>query len=304
MPPHTQTAIDATHPIKCFGLPRNATDTTPWQDITNQSWSFLGSSGPYCPSQPSISPYHQGGLQFGFRPLANGQLFWIFVPVKSDAQLVGIGNSPADGFRWLTDATGVYANPGLSTVWANVVPKPARTRSCTSRRSRRRFRSGRKTLRTIRATREPMTTKSRVEWLANLYSASKPGKFCWQLYKATSATGTPVIDSCPPASLSRLESPITNAGDLWQVFGSGEAKGPNGGYSPLYYDDDPPGTVFTVRWKFIPNDASGAVQGRPLHHANRPGPGRRRCAQQRRRCLSGRQGHPAERLPARRAGGS
>ena len=106
LPPHT--SVDSSRPIRCFGLPRNHDENTPWQDLAGQSWSFLGSSGPYCPTQPSISPYHQGGLQFGFRPLANGQLFWIFVPVTSDAELKGAAApSPGDGFTWLTDATGV-----------------------------------------------------------------------------------------------------------------------------------------------------------------------------------------------------
>jgi hypothetical protein len=115
--------VDSSRQIRCFGLPRNHDENTPWQDLSGQSWSFLGSSGPYCPTQPSISPYHQGGLQFGFRPLANGQFFWIFVPVTSSAELIGAaGPSPGHGFTWLTDATGVYANPGRSFVWANVVP--------------------------------------------------------------------------------------------------------------------------------------------------------------------------------------
>jgi hypothetical protein len=115
--------VDSRRQIRCFGLPRNHDDNTPWQDLSGQSWSFIGSSGPYCPTQPSISPYHQGGLQFGFRPRANGQFFWIFVPVTSSAELIGAaGPSPGHGFTWLTDATGVYANPGRSFVWAKCRP--------------------------------------------------------------------------------------------------------------------------------------------------------------------------------------
>ncbi len=34
-----------------------------------------------------------------------------------------------------------------------------------------------------------ITTKSRVEWLANLYSAGKTGNFCLELYTASTATG-------------------------------------------------------------------------------------------------------------------
>lgn len=249
MPPHTQTAIDAAHPIKCFGLPRNSTSTTPWQDLTNQSWSFLGSSGPYCPTQPSISPYHQGGLQFGFRPLANGQLFWIFVPVKSDAQLVGAGASPADGFRWLTDATGVYANPGLSTVWANV------------------FNAATQTTPFIYFAREPAAipfwktnptpagSENRVEFFANLYSAFKPGTFCFEVHDG------PIANDPAPATCSLLGSDwqgaISNQNDLWQVFGQGESLGPNGGFVPFSFAQN---STYTMRWKFTPSGESPVVK--------------------------------------------
>ena len=271
MPPNTQ--VDTSRQVKCYGLPRNANDTTPWQDLTNASWSFLNQSGPYCAAQPTVSPYHPGGLQFGFRPLANGQLFWIFVPVKSSAQLVGAGHSPPDGFYWLTDATGVYANPGLSTVWANV------------------FAAGGGGDPFVYFAQDPtnipfwkddapndpangnITTKSRVEWLANLYSAGKPGNFCWQLfYGSPPISSTPAIDSCPPSSYPGWNSLIDTSGDLWQVFGTGGAKGPNGGYSPLYYDDDPPGTTFTLRWKFLYNDPGPKVVSKDSTFTTLTGP--------------------------------
>ncbi len=249
LPPTTE--IDGSRQIRCFGLGRSAGAT--WAELTGQSWSFLGSSGPYCPTQASNVSLHQGGKQIGFRPLANGQLFWIFVPVKSTGPLIGAGGpSPGHGFTWLTDSTGVYANPGRSFVWANVLDNALGANPF------------------VYFAQEPaaipfwkedapndpsngnITTKSRVEWLANLYSAGKTGNFCWQLFKNTTATGSPVIDSCA-SGFPGWVSTIDLSGDLWQVFGSGEAKGPNGGYSPLYYDDDPPGTTFTVRWKFIPS---------------------------------------------------
>lgn len=252
LPPSTQ--VDSSRQIRCWGLPRVHNQDTPWQDLTNQSWSFLGSSGPYCPSQPSISPYHQGGLQFGFRPLANGQFFWIFVPVKSSAPLIGAGGpSPGHGFTWLTDSTGVYANPGRSFVWANV------------------FQGGLGANPFIYFAQEPaaipywkedapndpgngnITTKSRVEWLANLYSAGKTGKFCWELHKVSQPDPGLKVSACPPNTYPGWNPTITAAGDLWQVFGDGAARGPNGGYSPFYYDDDPPSTSFFVRWRFIPD---------------------------------------------------
>jgi hypothetical protein len=102
LPPNTE--VDTSAPIRCFGQPRNAST---FVELTGGSWSAFGASGPYCPTAASPSSLQSGALSFGFRPLASGQLFEIFVPVKSTAPLVGIGASPADGFRWLTNATGV-----------------------------------------------------------------------------------------------------------------------------------------------------------------------------------------------------
>jgi len=250
LPPDT--SIDASRQIRCFGQGRTAST---FSELTGQSWSFLGSSGPYCPTQASTSPYHQGGQQIGFRPLANGQLFWIFVPVKSTSQLIGAaGPSPGHGFTWLTDATGVYANPGRSFVWANVLPGGG---------------SGGTPF--IYFARDPttipywkedapndpnngnITTKSRAEWFANLYSGFKTGTFCWELHYGAPDDPNP-ISSCPPSSFPGWNGSVDLSGDSWYVLGSGGAAGPNGGYSPFYYDDDPPGTNFTIRWKFIYND--------------------------------------------------
>jgi hypothetical protein len=235
MPPNTQ--VDASREVKCYGLPRNHDATTAWLDITNESWSFLGQSGPYCAHQPTISPYHQGGLQFGFRPLANGQFFWIFVPVKSTAQLVGAGHSPPDGFYWLTDATGVYANPGLSTVWANVFPAGSTGDPY------------------VYFGREPGALpfwkndapdglKNRAEFFVNLYSALKAGNLCFELYEGATATGSPIA-TCN--NVSGWNGTIPNTSDLWQVFGTGESDGPNHGYVPFAYSDD---TTYTMRWIF------------------------------------------------------
>jgi hypothetical protein len=245
MPPNTQ--VDTNRQVKCYGLPRNHTDTTAWLDLTNESWSFLGQSGPYCAHQPTVSPYHQGGLQFGFRPLANGQFFWIFVPVKSTAQLVGAGHSPPDGFYWLTDATGVYANPGLSTVWANV------------------FQGGAGDNPIVYFSRDPGAvpfwkngapdgTQNRAEFFTNLYSAQKSGTLCFDLYKGTSVATGEFAATCTDAggwdgaspNLTQCPAPCT--ADLWQTFGTGESDGPNHGYVPFAYTE--PNTAYTMRWKF------------------------------------------------------
>ena len=256
LPPSTQLDISPSRQVKCYGLPRSQSG---WQDLTNASWNFLGQSGPYCADQPGVSQYN-GGLRFGFRPLASGQMFWIFVPVKSSAPLIGAGGpSPGHGFTWLTDATAAYESPGRSFVWANVVP----TSGVGS------------TTPFVYFARDPtvipfwkedspndpnhptmpgITTKSRAEFFANLYSAGKAGNFCWQLDYGPAISPPLAIDDC----VSRFpgwNGTINTSGDLWQVFGDG----PNGGYAPLYFDDDPPNTEFTLRWKFIPTDGSGQV---------------------------------------------
>ena len=249
LPPSTQ--VDSSRQIRCYGLPRNHDENTPWQDLGNQSWSFLGSSGPYCPTQPSISPYHQGGLQFGFRPLANQQFFWIFVPVKSSAPLIGAGGpSPGHGFTWLTDATGVYANPGRSFVWANV------------------FSAGAPSAPFIYFAREPAAvpfwktnpnppgTENRVEFFANLYSAFKPGNLCFEIHDGTTATD-PAPATCSLMG-ANWNPTITNQYDLWQVVATGEALGPNGGFAPFSYTLQ--NFTMTMRWKFTPSGEAPVVK--------------------------------------------
>jgi hypothetical protein len=241
LPPSTQ--VDSSRQIKCYGLPRNATPTTPWQDLTNQSWSFLGSSGPYCPSAPTTSPYHQGGLQFGFRPLASGQFFWIFVPVKSSAQLIGAGGpSPGHGFTWLTDATGVYANPGRSFVWANVFSASPTTPFIYFAREPA-------AVPFWKPNPTPAGSENRVEFFANLYSAFKPGTLCFEIHDGTTATD-PAPATCSLMGAS-WNPTITNQYDLWQVAATGEALGPNGGFVPFSYTLQ--NFTMTMRWKFTPS---------------------------------------------------
>ena len=234
MPPFT--SVDSSRQIRCFGLPRSASG---WTELTGGSWSFLGQSGPYCPTQPSVSPYHQGGLQFGFRPLANGQLFWIFVPVKSTQPLIGAGTSPAHGFRWLTDATGVYANPGLSTVWANVFSSTAPTSPFIY------FARQPAAVPFWKTNPNPAGTENRVEFFANLYSALNPGTLCFELYDGTITGGEAPIADCN--GVTGWNSAVPNTADLFQVFGTGESLGPNGGYVPFAYA---PNTTYTLRWIF------------------------------------------------------
>src|SRR4029077_6369521 len=108
----------------------------------------------------------------GFRPLASGQLYELFVPVKSTQQLIGAANAPPDQTVWFLAPSGTYSNIGETSVWTNVL-------------------SGSPTSPFIYFTRNPSAQpywvasptdglpKSRVELFANLYSAGKAGTFCW-----------------------------------------------------------------------------------------------------------------------------
>ncbi len=227
LPPHTE--VDTGAPIRCFGQPRSSNT---FVELTGGSWSAFGGSGPYCPTTASPSTFQSGALSFGFRPLASGQLFEIFVPVKSTAPLVGIGASPADGFRWLTNATGVYANPGLSTVWANVLPasggsgatpfvyftRPAATPFWKAD-----------------APATPTDQRNRVELFANLYSAGKAGTLCYEVDRISD--GTKRAD----CTISPFNGTVAATADPSQMLlqvkpGDPAVTGPNGGYAPFWFD--------------------------------------------------------------------
>jgi hypothetical protein len=249
MPPGT--TVDTSRPIRCFGQSRNSNT---FAEITNETWSFLGSSGRYCPTQATTSGLHQGALSFGFRPLASGQLFQIFVPVKSSQALVGAATSPAHGFRWLTDASGVYSNPGQSTVWANVFPASvpgggtpavffAREPSVVP-------------FWKADAPTTPFDSRNRVELFANVYTAGLEGNLCYEIRRISDNTkrGDCTID---PGWNGHV-----NAGqDTVQVLPDPSVTGPNGGYAPLFFDGpDKPDPEWDqdmrITWTFTPTNAS------------------------------------------------
>lgn len=236
LPPHTQ--VDTSAPIRCFGQPRNSST---FVELTGGSWSAFGSSGPYCPTQPyaGIQP---GSLSFGFRPLASGQLFQIFVPVKSTSTLVGIGTSPPDGFRWLTQATGVYANPGLSTVWANVFAAGASSAPFVyfARPPAVPFWKA-------DAPATPQDLRNRVEFFMNLYTAGKPGDLCYEVRQVTS--GAYVWDCA--ASGATFNRTVSAGLQLVELQATGDARGPNGGYVPFALDPATEwGRDMRITWTF------------------------------------------------------
>ena len=180
------TVVDTSRSIRCFGLPRNQ---SAWEDVTNQSWSLQGvGSGPYCPTSAHPSIYQANALSFGSRLIASGQLFKIFVPVRTSQPKIGITSSPPDGFYWLSNATGVYANPGLSRAYSAVLPSAGGSTP------------------QVFFSRPPATPfwqksasagqESRVELFVNLYSAGLGGTLCPTITRTDVAQPDNVSASC------------------------------------------------------------------------------------------------------------
>ena len=274
LPPHT--SVDASRQIRCFGVPRGQNS---FVELTGGSWSAFGSSGPYCPTAPGPAVYNQGALSFGFRPIASGQLFQIFVPVRSTAPLIGAGASPADGFRWLTTATGVYANPGLSTVWTTVLPggTPSGPAIYFTGPAAIPFWATGSGL--------PDSARNRAEFFANLSTAGFGGSFCFGIQRLD--TAQPVTD-CPFAKTNGGWNDAVPAGGsgLFKVQATGDALGPTGGYAPFAFD--PPGTPgntagewnvpMRITWTFsytdgVPKQVSNSADFRTLAGSDDDGDG-------------------------------
>ena len=236
LPPFTSVDPGPGATIRCFGSPKLG---APLEDITSQTWSFEGYSGRYCPTEATPSSLHSGGLSFGFRPLASGQQFWIFVPVISTAPLVGAGHSPPDGFYWLTDATGVYANPGLSETWANVFAAP----------------SGEPYIYFAHPAAVPYwdaaapkaEERNRVEFFANLFTAQKGGNLIWEILEEPG--NVPIIAS---EELPEWKSAVpAGEPDLLQVIPLEEKDtGPGGGYVPVAFTEPLWGKEFKIVWRY------------------------------------------------------
>ena len=118
--------------IQCLGVNRNgATENlsnATWRDPANPSLT-----GRYCPAQASSGSY--GGIGFGFRPLAQGQIFELRVKVVSSVALRAGATRSRRGSR-----------PPAST--ATRPRRALRSRCCRRPRSRRRCRSATRTRRT------------------------------------------------------------------------------------------------------------------------------------------------------------
>ncbi|MBI5310890.1 MAG: hypothetical protein HZB14_07705 [Actinobacteria bacterium] len=246
------TSYDPSRPIRCFGHARSGNVS----ELTGGSWTLpTGSSGPYCPTTVGSSLTGQGGLGVGYRPLANGQMFEIFVPIKSTQELKGAAANPVDEIRWTLSSSGTYDGIGATKVWTNV------------------FAAGTPTdpyiyfQRTPAAvpywdTAAPAGEHNKVEWFANLYSAGLTGTLCFDLYAGSSASGAPIAH-CGQLG-GNWNGTITTQSDLWQVQGGG----PNGGFTPYYYDFN---QTYTLRWRFTPSSGP-VVYSAPVTFTTLPSP--------------------------------
>lgn len=256
LPPNT--AYDNTRPIRCFGQARAAST---FEEISSQTWSFAGSTGPYCPLGAATSGLHAGALSFGFRPLASGQLFEIFVPVKSSAPLIGAANTPADGFRWLTDASGVYENPGLSTVWANVFAGAGGgTPSVFFSREPSVVPFWKPDAPTT-----PADARNRIELWVNVYTAGLAGSLCFEIRRVSDNTlrADCTIDGGPYSVAAGFDTAQLNPVDAVHT-------GPNGGYVPLWFDGpDKPDPEWNqdmrITWKFTPTGGAAVTKSIDFH---------------------------------------
>jgi hypothetical protein len=236
------TSYDPSRPIRCFGTNRFSGD---FFEVTNQTWNFLGQSGRYCPTGPTAAPI---GQRFGFRPLANGQMFEIFVPVVSTQTLHGAGGP--DEFNWLTNATGVYANPYRSYIWANVFPAangvsgpfvyfdhdPAAIPFWDAN-----------------APTSPTDLRNKVEFFANVYTDGHGGYLHYSIERTD--THTVLATDADDTSYDGTVSPGT---DVVQVKATGPNAGPNGGYVPFAYPGFL-GVPMKITWDFTYNGTQHAT---------------------------------------------
>jgi len=211
------TVYDPTRQIRCFATHRFSSD---FLDATNETWNFLGHSGRYCPTGPSIAPI---GQNFGFRPLANGQLFEIFVPVKTTSTLAGAGGP--DEFNWLTRASGVYANPGRSFIWANVFP------ASTSGTDPYVYFANDPAAIPFWCATCPAGQENRVEFFANVYTAGVAGYLHYDIRRTDN--NALVADDTMDGGYNGT---VVAGQTLVQVLATGASAGPNGGYVPFYYE--------------------------------------------------------------------
>lgn len=236
------TSYDPSRPIRCFGTNRFSGD---FFEVTDQTWNFLGQSGRYCPTGPTAAPI---GQRFGFRPLANGQMFEIFVPVVTTQPLHGAGGP--DEFNWLDYATGVYANPFGSEIFANVFPA-----GNTGSSPFVYFDHTPAAVPYWQANPTPAGTENRVEYFVNAYTAGNAGYLHYEIRRRDNndLVANDLTDTGYNGAVGAGQS-------LIQLKPTGSELGPNGGYVPFAYGDLL-NIPMRITWDYTWTDGGGT------HHA-------------------------------------
>ena len=252
------TTFDDSRPIRCFGKPRNSSD---FIELTGSRWDAFGSQGDYCPADPFPSSVVSGGLQVGYRPVVNGQMFQVFVPVRSSQSLNGIAGSRA--FRWYSTATGVYENPGVSTTWATVLAaatggSPAFIESKT----------GALPFWKANAPTTPRDTRSRVETWLNLYANNLGGTLCFEIRRQSNSSA--LVTCSDNAGLGFNGSIAPNQPVVQVNPAPGDSTGPTGGYVPVAFLPAEWGTPVNLIWKFTPSSGSVVTKTIPFTILNGP----------------------------------
>lgn len=241
------TSIDPTRPIRCFYLPRNAS-VDQFQEVTGGQWQAFGSSGDVCPAQAQPAAYTQGGWNIGYRPLASGSMLQIFVPLKTTAILNGSGGP--DEINWLTYATGVYANPGRSGVWANTFASGGSTPFVYFARN--------PSAAPFWKADAPAGLENRAEFWANFYVAGYPGQIHFEVRQRDAGQTFAGSDTTPGTGWNPT---VAGGNDLLQTTATGDARGPNGGYVPFAYDPaTEAGKPMRVTWTFTPSSGPHSGQ--------------------------------------------
>lgn len=269
LPPGT--TVDTTRPVRCFYLQRNSNDVTNgWIDGTNETWAMQGvGSGRICPAGVGASTLAPGGSQIGFRPVPSGMMLKIFVPLKSSQALSGGAGQVID---WLIGSTAAFETPGLSRtaayVFSGISGGTGGNPSV--------FFSQQPAAKPYWVDGVSNAQANRVELWVNAYTAGKPGYLSYEIRRTD--TNALVWDSASAGAA--WNGNVAAGNSIIQLIPAGEAKGPNGGYSPVYFD--PPGTPsnpggewgvpMRITWTFTPSPGHGSATSASTTFTSLPGP--------------------------------
>lgn len=249
MPPGT--SYDSSRPIRCFSTPRLSSN---WYENTNEGWDMrpigVDAYGPTCPSGPTPS-FSGNGTGFGYRALASGQMFMMFIPVKSTQPLLGAGASPAHEFRWIVTPMAAYGS-AQTHVWTNVFNAGPSTPYVY-------FSRDPSAVPFWKTNPTPPGTENRVELFANLYTAGYSGTFCFYVYHGTHLSPGAEIWNCNSGGPGTWNASVpADPNGFFELVATGDALGPNGGYVPFAFDPPEYGLPFTVKWEFTYNGTQKA----------------------------------------------